>query len=266
MATEEELIRKLRALYGISPEGADRQSFDADIQRLQDELNQTPETITERVRPARMSRTGKVRTVANPARERLQQQLLDLQGRRAQGPDRSLVTEAATNRGLLDSIFGGIKRSTLDDGTRELNRRFTDALRGDASSMAARGLTGGSADRSRKSRTLADLLLGRQRLVSAAEGAEQTGRVSLDEQRQATERQIKLGTQPDVSTINALQQASAGVNQAYRGLTEQALGGLLVRGGDSYRDINQADAYGRRGWGTLSPSQGRTGSSSGSFY
>lgn len=265
MATEEQLIRKLRILYGISPEGADRQSFDLDIRGIEDRMAGLPATIQRTVRGVGANR-DRVETVANPELAALRRQLEEIRGRQVAAPDGSEISEAKQNAGLLDSIFSGIRKSTLDDGTRELNNRFTNTLRTTNSGLAARGLTGGSAARSAQGRTLADLLLGRQRLAGAADAADQTSRASLDEQRQQTERQIKLGTQPDVSTINTLQQAQAGLNESYRGLTEQALGSLLVTGSNSYRDINQADATGRRGWGSLAPTAGRTGSAGGNIY
>jgi hypothetical protein len=183
----------------------------------------------------------------------------------AQAPDAAELSEAARNRDRLEGVFGGIRRSTLDEGTRDLNSRFTDTLRLNNSRLAARGLTGGSAARSGQSRILSDLLLGRQRLTSAADGADQSARQSLDEQRQATERQIKLGTQPDVATIDSLKQAQVGVNQAYSNITQSALGGLFARGGDVYRDTEEADARGRRGWGTVAPQTSRV-SSGGNYY
>lgn len=264
MATEEELIRQLRILYGIAPEGAGPgQGFGADVEALERQLSALPSTIT------RQERVGGPRggyqnvTRPNPAVEKLKRQIAEAKGQQVAGAD---FGEAQKNSQLLDSIFGNIKNATLDEGTRELNQRFVGTLRQDRSRLAARGLTGGSAARSGQARTVGDLLLGRQRLTSAADSADQSARQSLDEQRQATERQIKLGTQPDVSQINALREAQNGLNQAYNGLTQQALGGLLTRGADSYRDVNQADAYGRRGFGTLSPGAGRTGSASGSIY
>lgn len=264
MPTEEQLIRQLRVLYGIAPDSppttentsvnsAALSQFQAERDNARAQMDRHPgnQYWLHQWIEAR-DRYDSVNGTANTA---LQQQ-----------PQDPSVAEAAKNRGLLDSIFGGIRKSTLDDGTRELNTRFTDTLRSQNSALAARGLTGGSADRSRQGRTLSDLLLGRQRLAGAADAADQSSRQSLDEQRQQTERQIKLGTQPDVSTINAMQQAQTGLNQAYRGLTEQALGGLLTQGANTYRDVNQADAYGRRGWGAVAPSSGRGGSSGGSFY
>lgn len=269
MATEEELIRQLRILYGIAPDSPTvdntgvataNGSIIADLQRQYDEA-------------ARLYQSGSMNHMTNQIRLRQMNEARQaLERARSQGgaavsaaPDPG-AAEARKNASLLDSIFGGIRKSTLDDGTRELDNRFVGTLRQDRTRLAARGLTGGSAARSTQGRTLGDLLIGRQRLASAADSADQSARQTLDEQRQNTERQIKLGTQPDVSHVNALREAQAGLNQAYRGITEQALGGLFMRGADSYRDTNQADAYGRRGFGTLSPSAGRTGPAGGSIY
>lgn len=262
MATEDDLIRRLRVLYGIDPNEAAATNNQPEIHRLMQELANQSEMIIPDNRYS--SGDFDATPVQNPEHVRISNELARVRG--APQIDAISRAEANKNRGLLDSIFGGIRKSTLDDGTRELNTRFTDTLRSQNTALAARGLTGGSADRSRQGRTLGDLLLGRQRLAGAADTADQTSRQSLDEQRQQTERQIKLGTQPDVSSINAMQQAQAGLNQAYKGLTQQALGGLFERGADTYRDINQADASGRRGWGMVAPAGGRGGSSGGSFY
>ncbi len=269
MATEEQLIRQLRILYGIAPDTATvdntgvataNGSVIADLQRRYDDALKTYQsgTLNNTVRQIRLRELTEARKALERARA---------SGNAAVGsaPDPG-VDEARKNSELLDSIFGNVRNATLDEGTRELDQRFVGTLRQDRSRLAARGLTGGSAARSTQGRTVSDLLLGRQRLASAADAADQTARQSLDEQRQATERQIKLGAQPDVSQINSLREAQAGLNQAYSGITQQALGGLLMRGADAYRDTNQADAFGRRGFGTLSPGTGRTGSASGSIY
>ncbi len=263
MATEEELIRRLRVLYGINPADGDQANYDVEIQGLERERAGLPATTGRRQVPIdrRGLRRG-TRTVAaaNPRLAEIDKRLEELKGLKVQAPNQGELAEAARNRDLLEGVFGGIRRSTLDEGTRDLNSRFTDTLRLNNSRLAARGLTGGSAARSSQSRILSDLLLGRQRLTGAADAADQTARQSLDEQRQATERQIKLGTQPDVSTIDSLKQAQVGVNQAYSNITQSALGGLFARGGDIYRDTEQADAYGRRGWGTVAPQQSRANS------
>lgn len=264
MPTEDDLIRKLRVLYGIAPGVADQQSFDGQITDLQRQLPGLAPTVNGWTSGTGASR-GHATTSVNPAIAQLQDKIAALQRQRSLAPDQSLTGEADRNRAQLDTMFGGIRDSTLDEGTRQLNTSFVDTLRRNRTSLAARGLGGGSADRSTQSRTLSDLLLGRQRLTSGADAADQTARQSLDDQRQATERQIKLGTQPDISTVNSLRDASNGANQAYHNLTQQALGGLFVRAGDTYRDTNQADAYGRRGWGALSPSQSRSGSAGGTY-
>lgn len=266
MATEEQLIRQLRILYGIAPDtpnvdntGAATAGGSA-IALLQQQYNEA----LRRYEGASLRNRDRLRLDMIEARNRLDRARSQGNATLASTEDPGAI-EARKNSQLLDSIFGNIRNSTLDEGNRELNQRFVGTLRQDRSRLAARGLNGGSAARSGQARTVGDLLLGRQRLASAADSADQTARQSLDEQRQTTERQIKLGAQPDVTQINALREAQVGLNQAYNGITQQALGGLLMRGADSYRDMNQADAYNRRGFGTLSPSVGRTGSASGSI-
>lgn len=270
-ARERDLLNRIRVMYGLDPEGASMAGLDQeqrDIQRARDLMAAIPQTITRHdTRDRRRPSTQ----VTNPAYAREQRRIAELEKGLAERRSGVTVTddqrqEATANRGLIDDIFNRQRTAALDEGGRELDDRFMNTLRSHRARVGGQGLTGGSVDKSSRRRILADLFRGRQGLRLGADQADQRGRNALEDRRLELERQVKLGTAPDVGTIGALDQQGAAIGEAYNNLPQQALGNLLVTGADLYRTTSDAGASGRRGSGAFSLTSGSAGSSRGSIH
>lgn len=240
-ASESSLLRQIRELYGID-------QVDNDLDGEIAGINAQIAADTERFK---FDEAARNRIPAARAR------VAALEASR-KTTDRT-QTVAARNRTALDGVFGRQRTAALDEGARELDTRFSDTLRSQRQRMAAQGLAGGSADAEQHQDTLSSLLTGRQRLTGAVDTADQGARRSLEDSRMDLERQVKVGAMTDPGSVSALSRASAGVNEAYSNITQQALGGILQNGANTYRETTLADAYGRRGssafgMGTSQPS------------
>jgi len=173
--------------------------------------------------------------------------------------------QATQNRELMEGVFRQTRQASLAEGGSQLDERFGQSLRLHRARSGAAGLTGGSADASGRRRMLTDLFKGRQSLRRGADAADTSARNSVNDRRMELERQVKLGTAPDVGSIRALDAQSQDVDEAYRGLPQLALGNLFATGGDIYRDTTEAGAYGRQGGNAFALTSGRTAPVRGSY-
>ncbi len=157
------------------------------------------------------------------------------------------VHEAATNLTGINDVITGQRNAALTEGGTMLNGRFSNAWRTGQQKVGAAGLAGGSADRSARRKMLASLFQGRNSLVLGADAAGRAARSGMDSRRMELARQVKLGTAPNLDTMNTIGDQRSAVDEAYRGLGDNALGDLLVNAGQTYYTGQEAAGAGRAG-------------------
>lgn len=161
--------------------------------------------------------------------------------------NQGFIDEASANKAALDAILGGQRSAALAEGTSTLNERFGRAFRQNRQQIGAQGLAGGSADRSARRQMLANLFKGRANLALGADTAGRTARNSIDQRRMELQRQVKLGTAPNLDTLNSVGEQRGAIDEAYRGLGQQALGDLFANTGNVYYAGQEAAGMGRAG-------------------
>lgn len=277
---EQNLIERIRRMYGIdsgiptAASGPDVRQLDDAIRQLQERIDAAQQQLDTPYRAAypAAGHAGSQQGVHPGMRPGLEQQiaayrqqLAPLQERRSSLDGHAgdaMRDEVARNRGTIDSLLNGQQAAALEGGQSDLDSRLYAWLRQHRAQQGAAGTMGGSTDAAGYRRGLAEYYRGRTQLGSAAADARRSAQRALEDQRLDLERQVRLGTAPDVGTIDALNRQRTDIAEAYRNIPQQALGGLLVQGADTYRQGQVAEAYGRRGWGGTG---GGAASSTGSY-